>query len=143
MIHRWDFNNDGFLDLLVGQSHNQVDNEDAFIYWGSNSGYSDRRLTRLPTLMAKAVVAADFNGDGFVDLAFANKGIEGGKRFGYTVNLESYIYWNGPRGFDPDRLQKLPTISATDCAAGDSNGDGRPELVFVNHNKEHSSVSIF
>ena len=219
MIHRWDLNNDGFLDLLVGQSHNQVDNEDAmiywgsktgprsilpplpehqplgrllrqirerdsgvtrlpsdgggrcltvdlngdgwlelvfcnyihnynvhmdaFIYWGSSSGYSERRLTRLPTLMAKGVAAADFNGDGFVDLAFANEGIETGQRFGYTENLESYIYWNGPRGFSPDRRTILPTISATDCAAGDLNGDDRPELVFINHNQDHSSISIF
>ena len=34
MIHRWDLNNDGFLDLFVGQDHNQVESEDVLIYWG-------------------------------------------------------------------------------------------------------------
>src|SRR5688500_9293209 len=38
MIHRWDLNNDGFLDLAVGQSHNTTDNEDAFLYWGTDTG---------------------------------------------------------------------------------------------------------
>ena len=32
MIHRWDLNRDGFLDLLAPQDHNQVENVDAFIY---------------------------------------------------------------------------------------------------------------
>jgi len=38
MIHRWDLNNDGFLDLFVGQDHNQVESEDVLIYWGGPRG---------------------------------------------------------------------------------------------------------
>ena len=38
MIHRWDFNNDGYLDLWVGQDHNAVEDVDAFIYRGGATG---------------------------------------------------------------------------------------------------------
>ena len=38
MIHRCDLNNDVFLDLFVGQDHNQVESEDVLIYWGDGRG---------------------------------------------------------------------------------------------------------
>ncbi|MCH2201996.1 MAG: VCBS repeat-containing protein [Fuerstiella sp.] len=219
MIHRWDFNNDGYLDLWVGQDHDVVEDADvlvywgsekgprslfpplrehqplvrlmrqfhsrekkvtklpsdgggrsvlvdlnndgyseivfcnfihnysvhmrALVYWGSPDGYASERRDELPTLMAGGVAAADFNQDGFVDLAFANRGIEGGERFGFDKHLESYVYWNGPTGFSSDRRSSLPTVSATDCAAADINGDGYPELLFANNNSKHQSVSMY
>src|SRR5206468_8554232 len=42
------------------------------IFWGSRSGYAESRRTELPTLAASAVAAGELNGDGFVDLVFAN-----------------------------------------------------------------------
>ena len=219
MIHRWDLNNDGFLDLFVGQDHNQVESEDvliyrggprgfrsllpdlpehqplgkllsqirkreagvtrlpskgggrsllvdlnqdgyldlvfcnfihnygvetdAMIYWGSREGFRPDRRTLLPTLLGSAVAAADFNRDGFVDLAIANHGIEGWKRFGTAQHLESYIYWNGPTGFSSQRRAVLPSVSALDVAAGDLNRDGFPELLFVNNNSEEKSVYLY
>jgi hypothetical protein len=219
MIHRWDLNNDGFLDLAVGQSHNTTDNEDlfiywgaeggprslmpplpqlqplgrllhqvrlrektmtrlpsdgggqsllvdlngdgwkevvfcnfihnhatrqdAYIYWGSPDGYDANKLTRLPTLHGLAVAAADFNRDGFIDLCFANNGSEMGGRFDYDQHLESYIYFNGPRGFDEQRRVSIPSVSATDCAAGDIKGDGNPALVLLNSHPDERSLFIY
>ena len=219
MIHRWDLNNDGHLDIFVGQDHNDVENVDLLIYWGHKSGprsllpdvpqhqpldrllrdvaarqkhatrlpsdgggrsllrdlngdgypeivfcnyihnysinmkaliywggadgYLASRRTELPTLMAQGLTAADFNQDGFIDLAFANSGIEGGERFGYSQHLESYIYWNGPTGFDTDRRTAIATVSAVDCVSGDVTGDGFPELIFVNNNADQKDVYVY
>ena len=219
LIHRWDLNNDGFLDVLASQAHDTVGNEDvliywggqdgprsimppvpdhqplgrllrqirqregvatrlpsdgagravladlntdgwpeivfcnhihnysvhmdAFVYWGGPEGYGRQHLTRLPTLMAAGVAAADFNGDGFVDLAFANEGTEGGGRFGYHHHLASYVYWNGPTGFADLKRTELPSVRAVDCAAGDVNGDGLPELLIVNRDDEQNSIYLY
>src|SRR5439155_1399696 len=105
----------GWLDLvLCNYIHNYSVHMNALIYWGSKDGYRPDRRTQLPTLLADGVAAADFNRDGFVDLAFSNRGIEGGERFGFDQHLESYIYWNGPTGFSEARRSALPTISAID-----------------------------
>lgn len=219
MIHRWDLNNDGFLDIFIGQDHDHLENVDAFVYWGtkhgpqsilpevpesqplarllrevkarencmtalpsegggrsliadlngdgfpeivfcnyihnysvdmpalvywgSATGYSAARRTELPTLMAQGVAAADFNHDGFIDLAFANSGIEGGERFGFSQHRESYVYWNGPEGFAAARRTSLPTESAAACAAAELTGDDYPELIFVNNNSQHKSLAIY
>ena len=140
-----DLNDDGFLEIVVCNFiHNYSVHTSAFIYWGGSGGYQASRRTELPTLLAGGVAAADFNRDGFVDLAFSNQGNEeGGQRFKLAHHTESYIYWNGPRGFQVDNRTSLPTSSARDCAAGDVNGDGYPELIFVNNNMDQKSVYLY
>jgi len=49
-------------------------------------------------------MAIDFNEDGRVDLAIANH-----KTYGDHVGY-SYIMWNGPEGFAPNRMTKLSTM---------------------------------
>ena len=139
-----DLNQDGYPEIIFCNFiHNYSEDMKAFIYWGSERGYQPERRTQLPTILAGGLAAADFNGDGFIDLAFSNRGIEGGERFGFDMHLESYVYWNGPRGFSPERRSVLPTVSAADCAAGDINGDGFGDLIFVNNNSEASSVYLY
>ena len=139
-----DLNQDSYLDLVFCNFiHNYGVETDAMIYWGSREGFQPNRRTLLPTLLGSAVAAADFNRDGFVDLAIANHGIEGWKRFGTAQHLESYIYWNGPTGFSSRRRTVVPSISALDVAAGDLNRDGFPELLFVNNNSEEKSVFLY
>ena len=219
MTYRWDLNNDGYLDLLVIQDHNPLENTDvlvywgkkggpesilpplpdhqplarllrqirirdqgvtrlpsdgggrslvadlnhdgypelvfcnfihnysvhmmALVYWGSPNGYQRGHRTELPTLLAGGLAAADFNGDGWVDLAFSNRGIEGGERFGFDLHLESYVYWNGPRGFREEDRTVLATTSAADVAAADVNRDGFGDLLFANNNSEHQSLVLY
>jgi hypothetical protein len=56
------------------------------------------------THSASGCVAADFNEDGWIDLAVANHKVWGDHQ-GY-----SEVWWNGPEGFDPRRTTRLPTF---------------------------------
>ena len=139
-----DLNGDGYLEIVFCNFiHNYSVHMKALIYWGSPEGYGADRRTELPTLMASDVEAADFNRDGYLDLAFANNGTEGGERHGHAHHQESYIYWNGPTGFSTERRSSIPSISAVDCEAGDLNNDGYPELLFLNNNTKEKSLFLY
>jgi len=48
-------------------------------------------------------VSADFNEDGWIDLAIANHKVDG-DHLGWSA-----VWWNGPDGFDENRVTRLPT----------------------------------
>jgi hypothetical protein len=100
-----DFDNDGRLDLFVGSYHGAKERDvDSYIYWNrAGRGFSATDRTRLFTHSASGVVAADFNEDGWVDLAIAYHKVWG-DHVGYSA-----VWWNGPDGFDERRVTKLPT----------------------------------
>ena len=87
-----DFNNDGKLDLFVCSYHDGKSRDvDSYIYWnreGNGVAASDR--TCLPTHSASGCMAADFNGDGWTDLAVANHKVHG-DHVGCST-----VWWNGP-----------------------------------------------
>ena len=102
-----DFNRDGFLDIFVGSYHDGRSRDtDSFIYWGGPEGFSRKRATRLRTHSVSGCLAADFNEDGWIDLAVCNH-----KTFG-DHRGDSFVFWNGPDGFDPKRVTRLPTTGA-------------------------------
>ena len=100
-----DFNNDGMLDLFVGSYHNTMERDtDSFIYWNrQNIGFRQSDVTRLFTHSASGAIAADFNNDGWIDLAVANHKLWGDHK-GY-----SEVWWNGPDGFSKQKTTKLKT----------------------------------
>ena len=125
LINLWDLNNDGQLDLLFPSSHDHNEKVDLFIYWGG-SGFDPDGRTRLPSNGGKAVAIADLNQDRQPDLILVN-------RFnGTRSDLDSYIYWGSPGGFEPGRRTLLPTRGAEAVAVADLNGDGWKEVVFAN-----------
>ena len=100
-----DFDNDGRLDLFVGSYHGTKERDIAsYIYWNrAGRGFSATDRTYLFTHSASGVMAADFNEDGWVDLAIAYHKVWG-DHVGYSA-----VWWNGPDGFDARRVTKLPT----------------------------------
>ena len=138
-----DLNGDGYLDLVVV---NQVDenkplgpgqalvhlanpNADAWIYWGSDAGFSESRRSALPTIGANDVVAADLNRNGYIDLFFPSY-LGGTHR-----HFPGTIYWNSADGFDVGRQTRIPGYSGCGTFAADCNLDGYPELVIANHTR--------
>lgn len=101
-----DFNRDGILDILCCSYRNDRERDlDSIIYWGQPGGnYSPKHRTFLRTHSASGCIAADFNEDGWIDVAISNH-----KTYGDHVG-ESFVWWNGPDGFDRRRITRLPTV---------------------------------
>ena len=125
LVSLWDLNSDGFLDIVLANTHDNNTQIDLFIYWGVD-GFEVGRRTRLPSDGGSAQAIADLNRDGFEDLVVVN-GFNGVKS-----NTNSYIYWGSRGGFDEERRAELPTLGATGAAVEDLNADGFLDLVFAN-----------
>lgn len=100
-----DFNNDGLLDLFLCSYHGGKERDvDSYIYWQRpHRGFAAADRTRLFTHSASGCVAADFDGDGWTDLAIAYHKVNG-DHIGHSA-----VWWNGPDGFVPGRVTRLPT----------------------------------
>ena len=99
-----DFNRDGWLDLFAGSYHGGKDRDiHSFIYWNRGGHFRNLDRQMLFTHSASGAVAADFNEDGWLDLAVANHKIDG-DHHGWSA-----VWWNGPQGFNEERCTKLPT----------------------------------
>ena len=124
-----DFNNDGLPDLFVcSYADGRVRDLDSYIYWNREGrGFSAADRTRLFTHSATGCMAADFDEDGWIDLAVANH-----KVWGDQVAY-SEVWWNGPDGFSKERTTRLPSQGPHGMsAAGTSNAaDGGPEEYYV------------
>ena len=139
-----DLNGDGYLDIVFGNyMHNYRPDQPAYIYWGSVQGFRKTSRTELPAYLAGGVAVGDLNGDGLQEVVLANHGDESGETWGFAHHLESYIYWGNLNGYDISRRTSIPTISAADVAMGDFNGDGFPDLAFVNYNSQEQSVYVY
>jgi hypothetical protein len=101
-----DFNHDGFLDIFLSDYQSEFTRSlDSWIYWGNReANYSPARRRALRNESAAGVVAADLNGDGWVDLAVSNHVHDG------DHHANSLIFWNHTGAFDERRTTALPTI---------------------------------
>ncbi len=99
-----DFNGDGWLDLFAGSYHGGKDRDiNSFLYWNRQGSFSELDRQLLFTHSASGCMAADFNEDGYVDLAVANHKVDG-DHHGYST-----VWWNGPVGFNQANVTDLPT----------------------------------
>ena len=94
MIHRWDLNNDGYLDILLGQDHDVLENAHILVYWGRAGGpesilpdlpdhqplarllrqvrLREKGVTRLPSPGGGRSIVVDLNQDTYPELVFCN-----------------------------------------------------------------------
>lgn len=85
-----------------------------------DAAISDRR--RLPESIGPGVALRDFDGDGLLDIVFANYG------------ADSVIFWQrAPGRFSREALPG--TARANGIAVGDVNADGRPDLLITRHGR--------
>jgi len=122
-IHRTDLNNDGYIDLVLPNSHGYIERGPTWIYTQGEDIDKDWPRYELPNDSGWLSKIADMDGDGYLDLIVVN-----GEN-GVTSELNSYIYWGGPDGLTGVRTE-FSTVGAYDVATMDLNGDGLLDLVF-------------
>jgi len=124
-----DFDNDGVLDLFVCSYLNGISRDiNSYIYWGGEGGtLSAADFTPLFTHSASGSMAADFNEDGWIDIAVANHKLYG-DHAGYSC-----VWWNGPDGFSEERTTRLPSLGPHGMLGVDAGNqrDRGPEEYYV------------
>ena len=132
-----DYDNDGFLDIIITNFQDQVNN----LYQNTQNGYfNDVSFTTgigeksLPYL-AWGVDFVDFNNDGWLDIFVANGHLDDNIALidpvGTYAQLNQ-IYWNNQKtSFVISRISGLPKVSRG-TAFGDIDNDGDVDIVVSN-----------
>jgi hypothetical protein len=119
-----DFNNDGHLDILVGEISSPAPGLILEILFGDGTGnFSAATPIALGSIGTdeSPVAVADFNGDGFQDIVFTS---------GEAIAI---LFGDGHGGFLPPRLFTIGLEGATfgHLYVTDANLDGKPDLLAV------------
>jgi len=137
-VETGDLNNDGFPDILVPNEHGDTVqvymNPGRELFKGGQLSHHVVRPSRIPGRRSHAindVRAADFNGDGKLDLVTANLG----------TNTVSVFPGNGDGTFQRDRLYDGGGGYCAFLAVGDLDNDG--DLDFVVTHWAQDTMAVF
>jgi hypothetical protein len=132
-----DFNGDGIPDLAVAPAFDEGTSE---VLLGNGDGTFTNAGGILEndnnTVTSNAIAAADFNGDGKLDLVETCSGNEGP-----CNNLLLILSGNGDGAFTQSCMTPLPFAGSQSMAVGDFNGDGQPDAAVINSGA--NGVNVF
>lgn len=141
-----DIDNDGDLDLAVASGGNEYWGESEFlkqrIYVNDGTGKFTERITLKDAYMTgSCVVAADFDGDGLVDLFFGGRA----EPKNYGITPRSYLFKNNGDGKFEDVTKQFADGLADigmvrDAEWSDIDKDGDPDLILA---VEWDAITIF
>ncbi|WP_197532645.1 beta strand repeat-containing protein [Symmachiella macrocystis] len=128
-----DFNNDGYLDIVVLVKSTQA----VYLNDGAGNFGTGIDIVGISSLEAYEVEVGDLDGDGDVDLIVAD---DDGSSFGGTGN--SLLLFNDGSG-SFTQITSMPMTTADDdtwdTTVGDFDGDGSLDIVFANFNSGQTS----
>ena len=118
-----DFNGDGNADVVVSNlSSNTIS-----VLLGNGDGTFQPAVSYPVGFEPAEIAVADFNGDGYLDLAVASIGCAPCPAGALTGGV--YVFLGHGDGTFGAPVNVEPGESAETIAAGDLNGDGKPDLV--------------
>lgn len=134
-----DFNGDGILDLAVANSCGTDTScssagKVAVLEGDGSGGFSTLLSNTAAGTGPSALVVADLNGDGDLDVAVADA----------TGSTVSILLGNGSGGLTLQSTPASPTTGSTPVGigVGDFNGDGGLDLVTANSNSANASILL-
>jgi len=125
-----DLNGDGLSDIVVANRYGNAGGSN-YVCLNQGNGKFDADCMAFSHESATTITPADFNGDGFVDLAVPNR--DGG---------QSYVYLNdGKANFSKRIPFGPPDATIRMVAAADLTGSGRLDIVAIDD--EHRGTFIY
>ncbi len=133
-IHRFDINNDGYLDLFFGNTHDLQNVVEPTIAWLTDGEKIVQKS--LAVWGADTVRSADLNSDGYLDLVFslASDGLQSPRK-------SIRIAYGSKQGWTSDRCTGfLPAHRPMSIAIVDLNADHWPDIAVLNSDSLPSKV---
>ena len=125
-IFQYDINGDGYPDLPFASSQSMHERPPVHLY----SNITEKKeYVELPSGGTYTGIFADLHGTGYDDLILACQ------NNGTHTDITSIVYFGGPEGLSENYRMELPAPNAIDVVAGDFNGDGKQELMFVSEDR--------
>ncbi len=126
IIQRWDLNEDGYLDLVFNNTHDNMAAIPASLVEVDATGKVS--FVDLDVLGSESAVVSDFNRDGYCDIAFMpnQANVQGSPRYYVTV------FYGSPDGWAASRAQRpFPVNRPYAIEQADLDRDGWPDLILA------------